>query len=124
MRKLFILPQGASKRSGTTWFQLRDGNELVLESDKPIWVIFENSVVLHAPIFSEKLRPTIEFDLLPAMETSLEPFYAGINGWYPWFPTEAGLLEGTRIALQISCGAKRADGWVDRLRRALPFGRK
>jgi hypothetical protein len=45
------------------------------------------------------MRPTIELDFAPARETSFEPYYAGTNGWYPWFPTEAGLLEGTRIAV-------------------------
>ena len=48
MRKIFVLPQGCGKRSSTTWFRRRDGHEFTLESEKPIWVLFENSVVLHA----------------------------------------------------------------------------
>ena len=116
IRKIFILPRGAGKRSGTTWFRLRDGQELTIESDQPLWMIFENSVVLHAPICGAALRPTIEFDILPARETALEPVSAGLAGWYPWFPTEAGLIEGTRLAL-ARCYADQPKGWADRLKR-------
>jgi len=48
IRKLFILPQGCGRRTGTTWFRQRDGKQLELESERPIWVLFENSVVWHA----------------------------------------------------------------------------
>lgn len=119
IRKIFILPRGAGPLSGTTWFCQRNGEELTIESDKPIWMIFENSVVLHAPIPGASLRPTIEFDIVPAKETSLEPVFAGLAGWYPWFPTEAGLLEGTRAAL-ARCYAdhgSKGKGWRNRLRR-------
>jgi len=105
MRKLFILPRGATRQLGTTWFRLRDGREMMLESGQPIWAIFENSVVDHALVSSELERPTIEVDLLPATKTSTEPFYAGINGWYPWFPNEAGLLDATRVSLSFALSA-------------------
>jgi hypothetical protein len=101
IRKLFILPRGAGRKLGTTWFRLRNGEEIVLDVEKPIWVLFENSVVWHAPVSSDAQRPTIEVDLLPAPVSSFEPFYAGINGWYPWFPTEDSMLQGTRAAAQI-----------------------
>jgi hypothetical protein len=118
IRKVFILPQGAGRKLGTTWFRMRNGQEIVLDTDKPIWVIFENSVVWHAPVSSEALRPTIELDLLPAAQTSFDPFYAGINGLYPWFPTEEGLLEGTRTAVQMSVGNRqKRKGLFDRLVR-------
>jgi hypothetical protein len=100
IRKIFVLPEGCGRRSSTTWFRRRDGEELTLESDKPIWMIFENSVVLHAPISGVALRPTIEFDIVPARETSFDPVFAGLGGWYPHFPTEAELLAGTRLALE------------------------
>jgi hypothetical protein len=119
IRKIFILPRGAGPRSGTTWFRQRDGEELTIESDKPIWVIFENSVVLHAPITGQSLRPTIEFDILPARETSLEPVSAGLAGWYPWFPTEAGLLDGTRYALMRCYPDEPTKGWRNRIRRLI-----
>jgi hypothetical protein len=106
MRKLFILPRGATRRSGTTWFRMRDGKEMMLDSEKPIWAIFENSAVDHSLISSEIGRPTIEVDLVPALETSTDPYYAGINGWYPWFPTEKALLEGTRIAFTLALKSK------------------
>ena len=119
IRKVFILPEGAGRRSGTTWFCQRNGEELTIESDKPIWVIFENSVVLHAPICGAALRPTIEFDFLPAKQTSLEPVNAGLAGWYPWFPTRDGLYEGTRLALtRCSAAAEQpATGLMSRIRR-------
>ena len=117
IRKVFILPQGAGRRSGTTWFCQRNGEELVLESEKPIWVIFENSVVLHAPVCGAALRPTIEFDFLPASRTSLDPVFAGLAGWYPWFPTEDGLLQGTRIALGRCYADEPATGFMSRIRR-------
>ena len=108
MRKIFVLPEGCGKRSSTTWFRRRDGHEFTLESDKPIWVLFENSVVLHAPISGVALRPTIEFDIVPARQTSLELVDAGLGGWYPHFPTEAELHAATRQALQSYCrGARR-----------------
>ncbi|MBV8192458.1 MAG: hypothetical protein JO339_34875 [Alphaproteobacteria bacterium] len=117
IRKLFILPQGCGRSTSTTWFRQRDGQQLELESDKPIWVVFENSVVWHAAVSAKALRPTVEFDLLPARETSLKPFYAGLAGWYPWFPTEASLLEGTRLAL-AQCFPEQPDkGLKSRLRR-------
>lgn len=110
MRKMFILPRGVGSKSGTTWFRLRDGQEVTLSSEGPIWAVFENSVVWHAPIFAQEMRPTIELDFVPARETSFEPYYAGINGWYPWFPTEAGLLEGTRIAVSHVVGTRPRTG--------------
>jgi len=119
VRKIFILPRGAGPRSGTTWFRQRNGEEMTIESDKPIWMIFENSVVLHAPITGQALRPTIEFDILPAKETSLDPVWAGLAGWYPWFPTEAGLLEGTRFALMRCCVDEPTKGWRSRIRRLI-----
>ena len=99
MRKVFVLPQGCGRRSSTTWFRRRDGEEFTLESEKPIWVLFENSVVLHAPISGVSLRPTIELDLVPSRRTSLDPVDAGLGGWYPHFPTEPELLAATRVSL-------------------------
>ncbi len=119
IRKLFILPRGAGTRLGTTRFRLRNGELLTLETDRPVWVIFENSVVWHAPVTGAELRPTLELDIAPAAQTSLEPVDAGLAGWYPWFPTEAGLLEGTRMALAQCYADVPASGWKVRLRRFL-----
>jgi len=103
MKKIFILPRGATRELGTTWFRLRNGEEIFIESDKPIWVVFENSGVEHTLVSTAtSARPTIEIDLLTATTTSPEPFYAGINGWYPWFPTENTFLDGTRMALTFA----------------------
>jgi hypothetical protein len=122
MRKLFILPEGCGRLSSTTWFRRRDGVEFTLESEKPIWVLFENSVVEHAPISGVALRPTIEFDLVPARQTSLEIVDAGLGGWYPTFPTEAELLANTRLAVQRALAdmpaAAPAKGWLQRLRES------
>jgi hypothetical protein len=119
IRKLFILPQGCGRRTGTTWFRQRDGKQLELESERPLWVIFENSVVWHAAVSAKALRPTVEFDFLPARQTSLDPFFAGLAGWYPWFPTEANLLEGTRIALARCFPEEPAKSWKNRVRRLI-----
>ena len=90
IRKVFILPQGASTRTGSTWFRLRDGSELQFDCPSPCWLMFENNVVEHAIAPGGACRPTIELDLMPARETSTEPVYAGLNGWYPWFPESSG----------------------------------
>ncbi len=124
MRKLFILPEGCGRQSSTTWFRLRDGEELTLESERPIWVLFENSVVLHAPISGVALRPTIEFDLVPARQTNLDVVDAGLGGWYPTFPTEAELFSATRLALQRTLAdmpAVPVKSWMQRVRQS--FGR-
>lgn len=103
MKKIFILPSGATRELGTTWFRLRNGEELVLHSDKPVWIIFENSGVEHTLVSTAtSARPTIEIDILTTTTTSPEPFYAGINGWYPWFPTESSFIDGTRVALTFA----------------------
>ena len=120
IRKIFLLPQGCGRRSSTTWFQLRDGAELTVESEKPIWMLFENSAVWHAPISGVALRPTIEFDIVPSRQTSFTPVDAGLGGWYPHFPTEAELLAGTRAALrdylaEAPEGAP-VKGWLERAR--------
>lgn len=86
IRKLFILPGGATPQSGTTWFKLRDGGELLLDQPQPIWTIFENSRVEHALTPGKVPRPTIELNIVPARRTSTEPLYVGINNWYPLFP--------------------------------------
>ena len=118
IRKMFILPQGCGRRTGTTWFRQRDGRQFEVESERPIWMVFENSVVWHAAVSGKALRPTVEFDLLPARETSLAPFFAGLAGWYPWFPSEATLLAGTRLALaRCYPDDSPANGWSGRLRR-------
>lgn len=119
IRKVFLLPTGAGGRLGTTWFRQRDGKELTIQSDKPIWVIFENSVAWHAPICGELPRPTIEFDIVPAREAHLAPVNAGLGGWYPWFPTEASLQEGTRAALRRLYPEEPPTGWTGRLRRLM-----
>jgi hypothetical protein len=123
MRKIFVLPEGCGKRSSTTWFRRRDGEEFTLESEKPIWVLFENSVVLHAPISGVALRPTIEFDIVPARQTSFEVVDAGLGGWYPHFPTEAELHAGTRQALQSFLaevpGGAPVESWLQRISRSL-----
>jgi len=118
MRKLFILPSGATRQSGTTWFRLRNGREIMLESERPIWAIFENSVVDHALVSSEIARPTIEVDFVPASKTSTEPFYAGMNGWYPWFPSEQGFLDATRVALSFALAGgsgRESTSWSSQL---------
>jgi hypothetical protein len=123
MRKIFVLPEGCGKRSSTTWFRRRDGHEFTLESDKPIWVLFENSVVLHAPVSGVALRPTIEFDIVPARQTSFELVDAGLGGWYPHFPTEAELHVATRRALQSYLaevpGGAPVESWLHRIGRSL-----
>ena len=86
IRKLFILPGGATPRTGTTRFGLRNGNEIVLDRPDPLWAIFEPSRIRHALTPGSVARPTIELDIVPALRTSLEPCYAGVNGWYPLFP--------------------------------------
>lgn len=123
MRKIFVLPEGCGTRSSTTWFRRRDGHEFTLESEQPIWVLFENSVVLHAPISGVALRPTIEFDIVPARQTSLELVDAGLGGWYPHFPTEAELHAATRQALQAYLaevpGGAPIESWLQRIGRSL-----
>lgn len=123
MRKIFILPQGCGKRSSTTWFRLRNGEEFTLESEKPIWVLFENSVVLHQPISGVALRPTIEFDIVPARQTSFDVVDAGLGGWYPHFPTEAELHVGTRQSLEAFLverpGGVPEEGWLQRIGRSI-----
>ncbi|MFZ5780636.1 MAG: hypothetical protein ACOY4R_10605 [Pseudomonadota bacterium] len=100
IRKLFVLPQGCGRRSSTTWFRRRDGVEFTVESEAPIWMLFENSVVLHAPVSGVALRPTIEFDIVPARRSSFELVDAGLGGWYPLFPSDGALQSATRLALQ------------------------
>ncbi len=123
MRKIFVLPQGCGKRSSTTWFRLRNGEEVTLESEKPIWVLFENSVVLHQPISGVALRPTIEFDIVPARQTSFEVVDAGLGGWYPHFPTEAELHVGTRQSLEAFLaerpGGVPEESWLQRIGRSI-----
>jgi hypothetical protein len=86
IRKAFILPNGATPETGTTWFNLRNGKQLVFDNPDPCFLLFENSVVEHAAISGAHERPTIEIDIVPARETCSAPVYAGIDGWYPWFP--------------------------------------
>lgn len=86
IRKLFILPKGATRRTGTTRFKLRTGDDLVIDEPNPFWMVFENSRVQHALVPGEISRPTIELNIVPARKTSTEPFYCGINNWYPFFP--------------------------------------
>ena len=123
MRKIFVLPEGCGKRSSTTWFRRRDGHEFTLESDKPIWVLFENSVVLHAPISGVALRPTIEFDIVPARQTSFDVVDAGLGGWYPHFPTEPELQVATRQSLKSFLAdtpdGAREESWLQRFGRSL-----
>jgi len=86
LKKLFILPDGANRSIGTTQFLLKTGTHTVVETG-PAWMMFENSLVEHAAEAGPAgMRPTIEMDIVPARKTDPQPFYAGINGWYPWFP--------------------------------------
>ena len=53
----------------------------------------------------------------PDTGISADAFFAGLAGWYPWFPTEASLLEGTRLALARCFPEDAAKGWKNRLRQ-------
>lgn len=107
IRKIFILPGGASPDSGTTWFRLRDGRELLFNHPSPCWVIFENSVIDHAMTPGKGIRPTIELDIVPAREISTAPVDAGLNGWYPWFPTRS-------VSLHLAAAMQSWGKGVDR----------
>jgi hypothetical protein len=107
LRKMFFLPRGASPELGSTWFRRRDGREIVVESSGPVILLVENSVVWHAPRPAQQRRPTIELNLAPAPRTVPQTWYAGLNGFYPWFPSEASFLQGTRAAAQIAASAER-----------------
>lgn len=115
VRKIFFLPQGASQELGSTWFRCRDGREIVVESHKPLILLFENSVVWHAPRPAQQKRPTIEINLAPASRTVAKTYYAGLNGFYPWFPTEASFLQGTRAAAQIAATIPGQRSFLQRL---------
>lgn len=115
IRKLFFLPQGASRELGSTWFRCRDGREMVIESSQPLILLFENSVAWHAPRPAQRLRPTIELNIVPAAQTVPQTYYAGLNGFYPWFPTEASFLQGTRTAAKIAAGQTERRGLLRRL---------
>ena len=119
IRKVFILPNGCGRHSSTTWFQRRDGLEFTLESDKPIWVVFENSVVWHRPISGVALRATIELDIVPAETTSHDVVDAGLGGWYPLFPSEQELLDKTRLALDSYFKTHPDGGPHENLRQVL-----
>jgi len=86
IRKAFILPAGASRQGGTTWFGLRDGTEIIFDHPDPCLLIFENSAVEHGSVPGCVYRPTIEFDIVPARHVDPKPVYAGLNGWYPLLP--------------------------------------
>jgi hypothetical protein len=86
IRKVFILPNGATPRTGTTWFRLRDGCELLVDHPEPLWMIFENSQAQHQLVPGAEPRPTIELNLVPARQTSIEPNFVGLNCWYPFYP--------------------------------------
>ena len=107
IRKVFILPRGASAQTGTTWFRLRDGSELLFDHPSPCWLMFENNTVEHAMMPGKMLRPTIELDLTPARQTSMDPVYAGLNGWYPWFPENSSKWHLT-TAMQSLPGSRRS----------------
>ncbi len=66
---------------------------------------------------------TIEFDIVPARQTSFDVVDAGLGGWYPHFPTEAELQAATRHALQsflaeVPEGAP-IESWLKRVGRSL-----
>jgi len=115
LRKMYFLPRGASRELGSTWFRCRDGREIVVESRRPLILLFENSVVWHAPRPAGQRRPTIEFNLVPAPKTVRQIYYAGLNGSYPWFPSEASFLQGTRAAAQIAADQSERRGLLRRL---------
>jgi hypothetical protein len=115
IRKMFFLPEEASRELGSTWFRRRDGREIVVESRRPLILLFENSVVWHAPQPARQRRPTIEVNLAPATKTVPQTYYAGLNGLYPWFPTEASFLQGTRAAAQIAAAKTERRGLLRRL---------
>jgi hypothetical protein len=52
----------------------------------------------------------------PISKTVPQAYYAGLNGCYPWFPTEASFLQGTQAAAQIAAAkAERRGGLLRRL---------
>lgn len=103
IKKLFILPNGATPATGSTWFRLRTGEEMTVDHPEPLWLIFENSIVEHSLITPERgSRPTIEVDFVPAEKTDTRLTDAGLNGWYPWFPTPEGLRQGTLAAVKTA----------------------
>lgn len=92
IKKLFLLPEGHGMERGTTYVRLHNGKGIYAQRPGPAWMIFENSKVLHGAVAPKEVpRPTIEVDFMPALHTDTTPRFAGLNGWYPWFPPPDGI---------------------------------
>ena len=113
IRKLFLLPRGATREIGTAAGSACATAKSVIESTRPVMVLFGARRVARPPP-GAATTPDDELDLAPAPTTSARAFYAGLNGWYPWFPTKATFLEGTRTAARIA-GARESRGLWQRL---------
>jgi len=107
IRKVFIHP---SRGRGTCLlghyvFCPAPRRVATIESEKPIWYLREQRRPFTPPIFVRCAQAHHRIRLSScrrARRPSIRLCRSGL--WYPWFPTEDGLMEGTRIALGACYG--------------------
>jgi len=99
LKKLYIYPEGASVKDGTTQIRLSDGSTTFVDGGPGTWALFENSVVVHRALPSEhKWRPAIEVSIAPSLAmTDTTPRHMGIVGNYPWYPIDFADLDHPAI---------------------------
>ncbi len=84
LTKIMLYPNGASPAKGSFEFFDRSGVRRVLDSDRPLAVLFDSAVLLHRGVPSPtERRPAIEITLAPDFDTTSFLAFAGQNARFP-----------------------------------------
>ena len=82
---IYFTPPGSE--TGTTEFQLSDGNVHQIQGAAGTWCLFRNSELVHRGIRpASQPRVSIEVTIAPCWQTRPFPEFAGLNAQYPKYP--------------------------------------
>ena len=81
MRKIMIYPKPMNRDNGSFEFYSREGERLIINTNKPQALLFDSSTLRHRglPPRSSSSRPMIEITIIPNSETILDLVFAGQN---------------------------------------------
>ncbi len=96
IRKIMIYLGPTGLKDGSTELFVKGGGTFHVEGPPGEWVLFENSALEHRAISPQSNpRPILEISIVPALVTDTTCVDAGMNGGYPWFPTELSAAGST-----------------------------
>lgn len=91
LKKLYIYPDGAGPKQGSTVFELPSGKEDMIEGGPGVWAIFDSTGVRHRALSPQEGMPprrTIELHVVPAMQNDTTVTENGVYFGFKHLPSD------------------------------------